>query len=41
MLGSNSEITNNDNGFLIESNNQAQLTSAMKTFMFDQKIINL
>lgn len=38
-VGGNSEITNNDNGFLIESNNQAQLTSAMKTFMFDQELL--
>ena len=38
-VGGNSEITNNENGFLIESNNQAQLTSAMKTLMFDQELL--
>ena len=38
-VGGNSEITNNENGFLIESNNQTQLTSAMKTLMFDQELL--
>ena len=39
-VGGNSEITNNRNGFLIESNNKEQLVKAMKTLMSDKKLLN-
>ncbi len=39
-VGGNSEITNNRNGFLIESNNEEQLMKAMKSFMLDKKLQN-
>ena len=38
-VGGNSEITNNRNGFLIESNNKDQLVKAMKTILSNKKFI--
>ena len=38
-VGGNSEITNNKNGFLIESNNIDELINAMKNSMLDKKLL--
>ena len=38
-VGGNSEITNNKNGFLIESNNIEELINAMKNSMLDKKLL--
>ena len=38
-VGGNSEITNNRNGFLIESNNKDQLVKAMKTIVSNKNLL--
>ena len=38
-VGGNSEITNNRNGFLIESNNKDQLVKAMKTILSNKNLL--
>ncbi len=38
-VGGNSEITNNRNGFLIESNNKSQLVKAMKTLLSNKNLL--
>ena len=38
-VGGNSEITNNENGFLIKNNSKDELVSAMKTLMLNRKLL--
>ena len=40
-VGGNSEITNNRNGFLIESNNKSQLVKAMKTLVSNKNLLKI